>query len=33
MKTRTLEYLDLLVGKLVEFKPGSFHLMLMDLKS
>lgn len=32
-KTRTLEYLDLLAGKLVEFKHGSFHLMLMDLKS
>lgn len=33
MKMRSLEYLDLPAGKLVEFKPGSFHLMLMDLKA
>lgn len=32
MKMRQLDYLDLPAGKQVELKPGSFHLMLMDLK-
>jgi copper(I)-binding protein len=32
MKMRQLESLDLPAGKTVELKPGSFHLMLMDLK-
>ena len=33
MKMRAVEYLDLAAGKTVEFKPGGFHLMLMDLKA
>ena len=32
MKMRSVEYLDLTAGKMVELKPGGFHLMLMDLK-
>ena len=32
MKMRALDYLDLAAGKLVELKPGGYHLMLMDLK-
>ncbi len=32
MKMRQLESLELPAGKTVELKPGSFHLMLMDLK-
>ena len=32
MKMRAVEHLDLAAGKLVEFKPGGYHLMLMDLK-
>lgn len=32
MKMRTSEHLDLASGKLVELKPGGYHLMLMDLK-
>lgn len=32
MKMRQLDHLELPAGKLVELKPGSFHLMLMDLK-
>jgi copper(I)-binding protein len=32
MKMRALEHLDLAAGKLVELKPGGYHLMLMDLK-
>ncbi len=33
MKMRALEYLDLPAGKLVELKPGSYHVMLTDLKA
>ncbi|HLO96805.1 MAG TPA: copper chaperone PCu(A)C [Burkholderiaceae bacterium] len=33
MKMRALEALDLPAGQAVELKPGSFHLMLMELKS
>ena len=32
MKMRAIEHLDLAAGKAVEFKPGGYHLMLMDLK-
>jgi hypothetical protein len=32
MKMRALDYLDLAAGKMVELKPGGYHLMLMDLK-
>lgn len=32
MKMRALPGLDLPAGKRVELKPGSYHLMLMDLK-
>ncbi|MDQ3059822.1 MAG: copper chaperone PCu(A)C [Pseudomonadota bacterium] len=32
MKMRALPGLDLPAGKRVEFKPGSYHVMLMDLK-
>lgn len=32
MKMRAIEHLDLTAGKTVEFKPGGYHLMLMDLK-
>lgn len=32
MKMRAVEHLDLAAGKLVELKPGGYHLMLMDLK-
>lgn len=32
MKMRAVEGLDLPAGQLVELKPGSFHIMLMDLK-
>ncbi|MDY7536852.1 copper chaperone PCu(A)C [Undibacterium sp. RTI2.1] len=33
MKMRAVTQLDLLAGKLVELKPGGFHVMLMDLKA
>lgn len=33
MRMRELSYLDLPAGKLVELKPGSFHLMLMGVKT
>lgn len=33
MRMRQLPSLDLPAGKAVELKPGSHHLMLMDLKS
>ncbi len=32
MKMRALPFLDLPAGKAVEFKPGGYHMMLMDLK-
>ncbi len=32
MKMRAVEHLDLAAGKMVELKPGGYHLMLMDLK-
>ena len=32
MKMRAVEHLDLTAGKMVELKPGGYHLMLMDLK-
>lgn len=32
MKMRAVTGLDLPAGKAVEFKPGSYHVMLMDLK-
>ena len=32
MKMRALPSLDLPAGKTVELKPGSYHVMLMDLK-
>ena len=33
MKMAPISFLDLPAGKVVELKPGGFHLMLMDLKS
>ncbi len=33
MKMRAVDKLDLVVGKPVEFKPGGYHFMLMDLKT
>ncbi len=33
MKMRAMDYLDLPAGKMVELKPGGFHLMLMELKA
>ncbi|MGS0757120.1 copper chaperone PCu(A)C, partial [Roseateles sp. GG27B] len=33
MKMRALDGLDLPAGKTVELKPGSYHVMLMGLKS
>ena len=33
MKMRALPGLDLPAGKLVELKPGGYHVMLMDLKT
>ncbi|MCH8619788.1 copper chaperone PCu(A)C [Undibacterium sp. TS12] len=33
MKMRQVDGLDLLAGKLLELKPGAFHIMLMDLKA
>ncbi len=33
MKMRAIPALDLPAGKAVELKPGSYHLMLMDLKA
>ncbi len=33
MKMRALPGLDLPAGKLVELKPGGYHVMLMDLKA
>lgn len=32
MRMRAVPQLDLLAGKLLELKPGGFHVMLMDLK-
>ena len=32
MKMRAVAALDLPAGKAVEFKPGGYHVMLMDLK-
>lgn len=32
MKMRAIDSLDLPAGKMVELKPGSYHLMLFDLK-
>ena len=32
MKMRALPSLDLPAGKVVELKPGGYHVMLMDLK-
>jgi copper(I)-binding protein len=32
MKMRAVQALDLPAGKVVELKPGSYHVMLMDLK-
>ena len=32
MKMRALPVLDLPAGQTVQFKPGGYHLMLMDLK-
>ena len=32
MKMRAVDVLDLPPGKMVELKPGGYHLMLMDLK-
>lgn len=32
MKMREMKALDLPAGKAVDLKPGSYHLMLMDLK-
>ena len=32
MKMRAVEHFDLAAGKTIEFKPGGYHLMLMDLK-
>lgn len=32
MKMRAVEGLDLPAGQVVELKPGSYHIMLMDLK-
>lgn len=32
MKMRAVEHLELAAGKMVELKPGGYHLMLMDLK-
>ena len=33
MRMRAVPQLDLAAGKLVELKPGGFHVMLMDLKA
>jgi len=33
MKMRAIDGLALPIGKAVELKPGSYHVMLMDLKS
>lgn len=33
MKMRQVDGLDLSADKLLELKPGSFHIMLMDLKA
>ena len=33
MKMRALNALDLPAGKTVELKPGSYHIMLIDLKA
>lgn len=33
MKMRAMDYLDLPAGKMVELKPGGFHLMLMELNA
>jgi hypothetical protein len=33
MKMRTVGVLDLPAGKLIELKPGGYHVMLIDLKT
>jgi periplasmic copper chaperone A len=33
MKMRAVDVLDLPAGQVVELKPGSYHLMLIDLKA
>jgi len=33
MKMRAIDTLDLPAGKVVELKPGSYHIMLLDLKA
>ena len=33
MKMRAVDSIDLPAGKLVELKPGAYHIMLMDLKA
>lgn len=33
MKMRAIDALTLPAGKMVELKPGSYHIMLMDLKA
>jgi copper(I)-binding protein len=33
MKMRAVPVLDLPAGKMVELKPGGYHVMLMDLKT
>jgi len=33
MKMRAVDALELPAGKMVELKPGGYHVMLMDLKS
>ena len=32
MKMRAVPFVDLPAGRAVEFKPGGYHIMLMDLK-
>lgn len=32
MKMRAVEAIDLPAGRVVEFKPGGYHVMLLDLK-
>jgi len=32
MRMRALSRLELLPGKTVEFKPGGYHIMLLELK-
>lgn len=33
MKMRAVDSIDLPAGKVVELKPGAYHIMLMDLKA